>query len=275
MKASEEFPPSMSLPPLLLCFDFDGTLVDPVDKRSFSGGLADRLRILQHEREAVFVINTGRTLFQTLSGLREYGIDPFPQYIIAQERHIYQPGPYNRWVDKGDWNRRIEKEHRKLLRSARRFFKKTRSFLEQETEAAVLDQENTLSGITAADESEMDRICDWLDAELPAVRNLGYHRNSIYLRFGHRHHNKGSAMDELANQLGIAPEFRLAVGDNHNDLSMLDRKYAHGVACPGNAIPKVKQAIESHGGHVATAPCSRGVIQTLDHFFFETPAASA
>jgi HAD superfamily hydrolase (TIGR01484 family) len=265
----------MSLPTLLLCFDFDGTLVDPSDRNSFTTGLAERLHVLARERNAVFVVNTGRTLFQTLSGLRDYGIDPFPHYIIAQERHIYQPGPYNRWIDMGDWNKRVEKDHRKLLKSARKFFKHARAFLKSETGATVLDQENTLSGITATNNEEMDRICAWLDRELAAVRNLGYHRNSVYLRFGHREHNKGTALEELGNQLGITAEYRLAVGDNHNDLSMLNPRFAHGLACPGNAIPEVKNAIESHGGHVAISHSAQGVIETLDHYFFERPAVKA
>ena len=75
-------------------------------------------------------------------------------------------------------------------------------------------------------------------------------------------------MAHLGQSLGIGPEFRLAVGDNHNDMSMLQPAVAHGIACPSNAIPEVKNHVTRIGGFVAARPVTEGVIDALEHYLY-------
>jgi hydroxymethylpyrimidine pyrophosphatase-like HAD family hydrolase len=59
----------------------------------------------------------------------------------------------------------------------------------------------------------------------------------------------------------------MAVGDHLNDLPMLDRRYAHHLACPANAVDAVKKQVASQGGHVCTAGIASGVVEAWDRFF--------
>jgi hydroxymethylpyrimidine pyrophosphatase-like HAD family hydrolase len=57
-----------------------------------------------------------------------------------------------------------------------------------------------------------------------------------------------------------------AAGDHHNDISMLDGRFAQYPACPGNAISEVKEAVKTAGGYVASKAYGAGVHEALLHF---------
>lgn len=78
---------------------------------------------------------------------------------------------------------------------------------------------------------------------------------------------KGSGLAFFCQKTGIAPSEILAIGDSHNDLSMLE--IAGHIACPGNATDEVRSRVASRGvdGYVAKAHTTAGVVQVLEHFF--------
>ena len=47
---------------------------------------------------------------------------------------------------------------------------------------------------------------------------------------------------------------------------MLDGRHAKWVACPGNAVSPVKEAVLKAEGYVAEGACSEGVVEALRHF---------
>ena len=88
----------------------------------------------------------------------------------------------------------------------------------------------------------------------------------MYLRFCHSDYNKGAALAELSRLLEIPRKDIFAAGDHHNDISMLDGRYAALAACPANASPEVKKAVRNAGGYVATNEYGAGVHEALRHF---------
>ena len=253
-------------PTCLLCFDFDGTLVHPNTEQPFNPLFLEYMTELK-KQGAVWVINTGRTLYQLLEGLQQYKFDVLPDYIIAREQELYQPGQFHRWQDLGDWNQKCLRDHQKLFRSSRKFFQMVRDYLKAETAAQYTESEQEPAGIMASTEEEMDVICAFIDRHEKKPKGLGYQRNSVYFRFGHVDYNKGTVMAELGRHLCLQPANIFAVGDNHNDLPMLDRRYAQGLACPLNALPVVKDCVAKNNGFLATVPGTDGVIEAL-HFYF-------
>ncbi|MEM0897725.1 MAG: HAD-IIB family hydrolase [Verrucomicrobiota bacterium] len=248
--------------PKLVCLDFDGTIVGDGVSEVF-------LRWLEvlSNNGALWVVNTGRTLFHALEGIQDHNIRPLPHYIIAKEREIFAPGQFNRWVDFGKWNRRCQKEHARLFKSCRKFLGEVQEFVAEKTHAEFVATPDDPAGIIAATNEEMDRICAFIEEHHNLPKELSYERNSIYLRFSHIGYNKGTALTELARMLEISSADVFVAGDSHNDVSMLDREHAGMIACPVNAIDEIKALVAANDGYIAGRPASEGVAEAFAYFF--------
>lgn len=250
----------------ILCFDFDGTLVHPQSDPIFHPGLRMMIKMLR-EQGAAWVVNTGRSLGQTLDGLAQYGIFMEPDFIIAQECDIYRPGYFRRWKDYGSWNRQARRAHERFVRDHQPSLTAIREMVETQTQASFITGGEGEMGIVATNDAEMDGICSYIESHAQQFPDIGYQRNGIYLRFSHSGYSKGSALSELARLLGLDAMSCFAAGDNFNDLSMLDPRHARMIACPGNALDPVKQIVHSRGGYIASKFASEGMMEALTHFF--------
>jgi HAD superfamily hydrolase (TIGR01484 family) len=260
--------PNPEPPKAILCFDFDGTFVE---RDLNQVALHDLLTMIDdlRQRGAAWVINTGRSLFQTLEGLTQHGIRQVPDYIVAREGEIYHRSQYNRWIDLGDWNAQRTKDHKKLYKAKDKFFKATKRFLQASTEASWVSEPSDPAGIISSTEEEMNFICEWLAPRLEAHPELHYQRNSIYLRFTHQDYSKGTALRALSDYLSILPDHVFVAGDNHNDLSMLTTEVAHCLACPGNSLPEVKAVVAQQEGYIASGHATAGCVEALRYYFYD------
>ncbi len=250
----------------ILSFDFDGTMVDPLSDPAFHPGLGDMIRQLRG-LGAAWVVNTGRSLDQTLVGLGSHGIFMEPDFIIAQECEIYKPGILRKWTDYGSWNRLARRAHERFMRDHRKSLDAIRKMIETETTASYMEGDLGQVGVVAANDAELDGICEFIEGHQKEFPDIGYHRNGIYLRFSHSGYSKGSALGELSRMLEITSAQVFAAGDNFNDVSMLDPRYARQIACPGNALPPIKELVKRRGGFVAQGTASVGMIEALEHYF--------
>jgi HAD superfamily hydrolase (TIGR01484 family) len=260
----------MAKPPpnLLLCFDFDGTLVHHEGEPPFHPAMGDLLREFRR-RGAAWVVNTGRSLRQTLEGIAQHHIFQLPDYIIAQECEIYRPGFFKAWTDFGSWNRRARSAHDHFMEKHRGFLAAIRQHVARNTRAEFLMGDFGQVGIVAVDESELDVICHVIEEMRARQPDIGYHRNGRYLRFSHADFSKGTALRELGRLLKVPPDRIFAAGDNHNDLPMLDPRIAASIACPSNALEPVKAHVIERGGYVAGRPASEGMMDALQHFYLK------
>jgi HAD superfamily hydrolase (TIGR01484 family) len=255
-------------PSLLLCFDFDGTLVHHEGELPFHPAMGDMLREFRR-RGAVWVVNTGRSLSQTLEGLAQHNIFMLPDYIIAQECELYRPGFFKPWADFGSWNRKARKAHDHFVDKHTRFLAAVQEHVQTKSQAEFLMGELGQVGIVAQDDAELDLICEVVDVMCAREPGVGYHRNGRYLRFSHVGYSKGSALQELARLLKLPPQRIFAAGDNYNDLAMLDPRIAANLACPSNGLDAVKAHVTARGGFVASKPASEGMMEALEHFFLK------
>ena len=111
---------------------------------------------------------------------------------------------------------------------------------------------------------DADAIYEFLQNYCKQVPELSVVRNDVYARFCHVSFNKGSALSEIARQLGVSSADTFAAGDHLNDLPMLARNHAHWLAAPANAIAAVKAVVREQNGHVSSLLCGHGVAEGLE-----------
>lgn len=214
-----------------------------------------------------WAINTGRSVELLESGLLDFDFPIHPDFILTSERDVFRPSSNRRkWEPFGDWNERCARAHEQLFDCAQPIIEEVVRFVQRETHARVLYLGERPEGIVAQSEDEMDRITRFIDQIRVAQPEFSYQRNTIYLRFCHADYHKGAALAELARLIEVPREQIFAAGDHHNDLSMLDGRFAAMPACPANAIAEVKEAVRNAGGYVAQNDYGAGVHESLVYF---------
>jgi hypothetical protein len=81
---------------------------------------------------------------------------------------------------------------------------------------------------------------------------------------------KGLALEELANRLEIGKSTILAVGNGHNDISMLGADVAGLIGCPSNSEAEVMRVVHNRGGHIAEKRALGGVLEILESYHADT-----
>jgi hydroxymethylpyrimidine pyrophosphatase-like HAD family hydrolase len=120
--------------------------------------------------------------------------------------------------------------------------------------------------LIAESNADADAIQRFLDEYCSAVPKLTVVRNDVYARFSHASYNKGTALAEIARQLGVPRDRVFAAGDHFNDLPMLSGEFAGHVAAPDNAIEVVKETVRRQNGYVSHQPWGHGVARALEYF---------
>lgn len=259
--------PAIGAPEVLFSFDFDGTLHNPASSPNVPAALFAELIRIRSSHRVSWGINTGRSFGYLMEGLHESRFPFAPDWIIAREFEIYLPNHFGRWLPHRLWNQQCHRDTHRLFRRSRSLFAKIRSDLRRHTGAVWMAQDSEPAGIISRTVEEMDWIVNYLTPLAAAVPNLSWQRNTIYLRFSHRHYHKGSSMNAVASLLGVPTANRLAVGDGHNDLEMLDPALCGMMACPANAVAEVQQKIRQIGGFHARAGYGDGTVEAMRHFF--------
>jgi HAD superfamily hydrolase (TIGR01484 family) len=250
----------------LLSTDFDGTLVSHTSEPVLDRRCMELIGELQSEG-TVWAINTGRSVDLLDSGLMDFSFPVHPDFILTSERDVFRPSQNSgRWEAYGDWNERCARDHAELFRSASSVLAEVLDFVEQKTRARVIYEPHGATGVVAQSEEEMDRVTEFIDRTRTRQPKLYYQRNTVYLRFCHADYHKGAALAELARLIEIPREEIFAAGDHHNDISMLNGRYAKFAACPANAIDAVKAAVREAGGYIAEKECGAGVHEALRYF---------
>jgi HAD superfamily hydrolase (TIGR01484 family) len=250
----------------LLSTDFDGTLVSRVSEPVLDTDCMELIRDLQ-AKGAIWAINTGRSVDLLESGLTDFSFPFRPDFILTSERDVFRPGSNGKkWEAFGDWNERCAREHTQLFTSASSVLAEVIDFVNQKTKARIVYEAEGPSGLIAASEEEMERVTQFIEQARAKQPKFNYQRNTVFLRFCHADYHKGAALAELARLLKIPRENIFAAGDHHNDVSMLNGKFAAMPACPANAIPEVKEAVRKAGGFVAEREHGAGIYDALVHF---------
>lgn len=252
----------MNSPIKLISTDFDGTLFEeygqpPIPKRVLTliGELQDR--------GAKWVINTGRDLSSLTEGLTNAGVSIQPDYLVLVEREIHV-NEGSRFVGLAEWNAACSRDHAELFARVQPDLPHLMGWVNTRFRATVYEDAYSPFCLIAGNNSDADVIHDFLNDYCSRVPKLTVVRNDVYARFSHVDFNKGTALGEITRQLGLQPSQVFAAGDWLNDLPMLDKRFAHFLAAPSNAVEAVKQTVRRQKGFVSEHSHGDGVADALE-----------
>lgn len=254
----------MSLPIQLISTDFDGTLHADFETPPVPHDLQELIGSLQ-QQGAKWVINTGRDLSSVMEGMARARLTIKPDYLVVVERDIYVHNG-SHYDPSTAWNYACRKAHDKLFTEVRPAVPRLVDWVSKRFKASLYEDAFSPFCLIAESNADADAIQVYLEEFCATVPGLTIVRNDIYARFSHVGYNKGTALKEIARQLGVAHERIFAAGDHLNDLPMLSGEFARCVAAPDNAIPAVKELVRSQNGYVSHQPWGHGVARALEHF---------
>ncbi len=254
----------MSLPIQLISTDFDGTLhADaetppvPVDLQALIGDL--------QRQGAKWVINTGRDLSSVMEGMARARLSIKPDFLVVVERDIYfHTG--SQYEPSMLWNDGCRSAHADLFTRVREDVPRLVDWVGKRFRAALYEDSFSPFCLIAESNEDADAIQAYLDKYCSSVPNLTLVRNDVYARFSHASYNKGTALGEIARQLGISRDHVLAAGDHLNDVPMLSGEFARCLVAPDNAVPAVKEIVRRQDGYVSHQPWGHGVARGLEYF---------
>jgi HAD superfamily hydrolase (TIGR01484 family) len=248
----------------LISTDFDGTLHADHEDPPVPLDLQHMIAALQ-SRGAKWVINTGREISSLMESLGRARLRIKPDYLVVVEREIYCHRE-TQYLELLEWNEKSRVMHAELFERIRGDVPRLAEWVNKRKRATVYEDSFSPFCIIADHNDEMDIIQQMMDAYAAEVPGLATVRNDVYARFSHVAFNKGTALAELANSIGVTPEETLAAGDHYNDVPMLSGLYAKCVVCPDNAIPPIKQLVREQNGYVSHQPWGHGVARGLEHY---------
>lgn len=252
----------------ILAFDFDGTMHCPEHQPPVDERLLEWIERLREQEQMIWGVCTGRSMMHLMEGMAR-SLRFLPDFAITREREIFFPNRFGRFIPDEDWNKRCDKDHKRLFKKVKKELKAIRKYVEETAKGEWVAVEGDLAGVVLPHEEEMEGLLVEIDRLCAGCENLGHERNGIYLRFSHTDYGKGPALKEVARRVGAAPEKVVAGGDNFNDLTMLSAEVTARPVCPGNAVAEVKARVKEIGGAVGESVASVGIVEALEEIFGE------
>ena len=251
----------------MIATDLDGTLIGSANEFPLYTDFRNTISELRHDQGTIWVACTGRTLSsfkQFFAPMRMMGV--MPDFVIIRHAYIFGIGRYG-YRPYFLWNLRI----RYMLWTSRLYMQQ-----------AIDEWHEMITGVclgVSTVHCKSDRLCLRFDSEESAdvaadllkekvlpfkqLRVFRYYREVDVRSVPF---TKGLAVSELAKNLGIDAPTVLAIGNGHNDISMMNDHVAGMVGCPVNSEPEVMEVVHGVGGHVAARRSLGGVLDIIDAY---------
>jgi len=251
----------------MLATDLDGTLIGSANEFPFYNDFRQRLQELQSTNGFVWAACTGRSLAsfrEFFSPMRLMGIAP--DYVIVNHAYIYSIGRFG-YRPHLFWNLRI---HYLIWASQINVSDAIAEWHETITSAShgvttVRKKKNRLC-LRFDSEESANVAADLLREKAKPFRHLRVFKYLKEVDVRSVPFTKGLAVSELAHHLKISPAEVLAIGNGHNDISMMDHTVAVSTGCPSNSEDEVIDAVHNIGGHIAQQRSLGGVIEIIDAY---------
>ena len=259
---------SFTMPIKLISTDFDGTLFAEFENPPIPVRVQELISSLQ-KQGAKWIINTGRDMSSLMEAFGRTHITIEPDYLVLVEREIYT-NQNSSFVGLEPWNSDCTESHAKLFARVEPDLPELVEWIHKRFHARTYQDAFSPFCIIASSNADMDIVHARLEAYCATIPDLTVVRNDVYARFSHVNYNKGAALREIAQRLGVGPEETFAAGDHLNDLPMLQRCHAHFLATPSNGVPEVHAQVRAQNGFISTLHAGEGIAEALEHFITTT-----
>lgn len=248
----------------IICTDFDGTIYTEFAMPPIPADF-DKLITEFQKNGGIWVINTGRDITSLMESLGRSHLNIKPDWLVVVERSIFKRQGHQ-YVAHEPWNQRCEDAHKKLWEQAADAFVDLRKWIDTHFDATLYSDEWSPVSIIASSNTELNEIQKGIEEHMAGIPDLEFVRNDVYARFASKDFSKGTALAEISRATGKDAENIFAIGDHWNDMAMLDTAHAGMIACPANAIPAVRERVESEGGYLCDEYEGKGTVEALVHF---------
>lgn len=255
----------------LICLDFDGTCVGyGEDGSAFLESSVIAFLNRAGEDGVEWCTNSGRTLESQLDILevsRQRGLKPWPEALMCGESFLFLR-QVDRYLSHEAWNRRAEATLTAFHRDLQAQYGAQLREIGQRygAERLVFEDSATAYLLPTADPLVLGECLRDLNRLLEKVPSSYASRNGGWVFVGHSDFGKGRVLEIYIRERGLSGHEVLAVGDNLNDVEMLDGRVCRHVGCPGDSIAEVKDVVARASGIIATEPGPAGTLQVLRHY---------
>lgn len=259
----------MSEPPAaLICLDLDGTSVEHDGTHAWFSETVARAINEVARRGAVWCSNSGRSAdnqMGLIQACRE--LEALPAAILSGERYIHDFHPAGVALVPRQPNNDLAKQ------KARELAPRTRAALKPKLAGLAADfgpvewhPRAEFNAWLLDDSADHAAFAEEVRQLLQPVPDAQVLRNGRWVVVTHADFGKGRILEVAAANLGVPRERILAVGDQPNDLDMLDGRVAGYVGCPGDADQAVIQTVRGAGGWLADHPGTAGTADLIRRF---------
>jgi HAD superfamily hydrolase (TIGR01484 family) len=253
----------------LIALDFDLTIYDYANP-SLTLKLLPWFKKLS-QAGVVVGLATGRRVDDLKYTLEEIGFpwsQPFPAFIICEEGLVMNTDgtEYSPAVEWNNWRRKQVTTTNAILKPI--FELKIQEALAEGFECLedlVTDQSGTKVVYETPKIAEIVRRT--LLKAVAKIQGISIVRNHHIILGLPTGADKGSALSQLTLCNNITEDQVLAIGDNLNDLCMIDGGHSFRVATVSNAVSEIQVCVAAKGGFIASKKAPLGVMEIFDYYF--------
>ena len=251
----------------LIATDLDGTIIGSAVELPLYTTFRDKLNELRRSHNTVWAVCTGRSL----KAFRRFFTPMWimgaaPDFVIVRHAYIYGLTRFG-YIPHLFWNLKI----RYLLWSS---YANTRKAIDQwhgmiahfSTGVTTVKKAKDRLWLRFTSEEAATVVAEMLKEKVKPYHHLQVFKYLMEVDVRPVPYTKGLAVSELAQHLGLDRDQILAIGNGHNDISMLDGKTAGLTGCPANSDAEVIEVVHRSGGHIAKGDSLAGVMEILDAF---------
>lgn len=248
----------------LIATDLDGTLIGSANELPIYTDFRAKIRELREAQGVVWVACTGRSrrsFHEFFSPMQQMNIAP--EFIIVKHAYIYRLTRLG-YVPHVMWNTHI---HALICTTRANTGRAINAWHGQVTGMALgvrtLRREPRRLHVRFDSVESAETATDILRSQVKAFPHLRVFQYQREVDVRQVPFTKGVAISELARHLDINREGILAIGNGHNDISMLDGTVAELCGCPANSDAEVMETVHEAGGHIAEQRSLSGVMEIL------------